>query len=220
MRFTIGPAGLGYLLVSGLIAATAFYTQINLLFWALGLMIAGMIVSVIGSWLMMRKLEVSRILPDHGVAGEQTILRYRVVNHSHWIPVFGLTIKETWGRGRRGWKREGPITEDPPRLDGRPHGWLMHLGPGQVLQAQAPCWPLRRGELTFERLVLSCSFPFGVVGREASFQRPGSLLVYPHLYRVNRKLIHQISNMDPVGHQRLERGGGHEEFFGLRQYRL
>src|SRR5690606_25165852 len=132
-----------------------------------------------------RSLEVQRLLPSHGVCGEPLVLRYQIKNRS-WLPVFSLVVQESWGKGARGWKRVGPIAEKPPRLKGRPIGWVLHLGPHQAIQAEATCWPLRRGPLTFERIVLSTSFPFGVVRKVVEFRHHSSLLVYPHLFRLNR----------------------------------
>ncbi len=161
-RMQLGLAGVIYAVVAGVILAVAIYTQANLLFWFFGLMVGGFIVSLMIASRALRKLEVHRLLSDHGVAGEMMMLRYELTNHSR-LPLFGLVLMETWGRGRRGWRKAGPIAEEPPMLRGRPHGWLLHLGPKQTLQAEAPCWPVRRGKLRFERIVISMAFPFGIV---------------------------------------------------------
>ena len=146
-------------------------------------------------------------------------MRYHVTNRS-WLPVFSLTISENWGRGRRGWKRTGPIAESPYRLRGRPYGWVMHIGTQQTIQAEAPCWPARRGPLLFERIVVASSFPFGMVRKSLEFDQPSELVVYPRLFRVTRRLIASLSEMDASGRRHVERAGGTEEFFGLREYRV
>jgi uncharacterized protein (DUF58 family) len=63
------------------------------------------------------------------------------------------------------------------------------------------------------------AFPFGIISKELRVDIPGQLLVYPPLYRINRRLLHELSMMDPVGQRQIERSGGTEEFFGLREYR-
>jgi len=219
-RYQIGPTGVMYVVIAGLLIAVAIYTQANLLFWAFGVVVGGLIVSVITPWLMMRHLSVRRMLPDHAVAGEETRLRYRVENRKHVVPVFGLVIEERWNKRRRMRTTDPhPIEDSPARLLGRPHGWAMHLGPNQVTHVESPCWPLRRGRLKFDRIAVSTSFPFGVIKRTAFYEAPGQLLIYPHLYRLNRRLIYRLSQTDPSGRKQVDRGGGQEEFFGLRQYR-
>ena len=217
-RLQLGPGGMIYVVVTALILATAIYTQANLLFWSFGLMVGGLVVSLLVAWQTLHNVHVQRLPPGHGVAGDMMVLRYHVQNRS-WLPIFSLVIMETWGRGRRGWKHTGPIAEKPPMLRGQPHGWILHLGPNQTIQAEAPCWPLRRGTLQFERIVLYSSFPFGIVRKVVDVQQTNTVLVYPHLARLNRRLIYSLSNFDPSGKKQMERGGGMEEFFGLRPYR-
>ncbi len=218
LRTDIGPGGVVYLVIAGLILAASYYTQAPLLFWAFGLMIGGVLVSMVLSWQMLRKIEVQRLMPSHGVVGQMTVLRYRLVNRG-MFPVFGMMVSETWGKGFRGWRRFGPMYDDPARLKGRPHGWVMHLGPHQTAQAEAPCWPCHRGHMRFERIMLSTSFPFGVLRRVMVVDQINTVLVYPRLYRMDRGMVNRLSTIDPLGRKRLEKGGGNEEFFGLRPYR-
>src|SRR5688500_277275 len=112
-HFQIGPGGAMYVIVTGLILGVAIYAQANLLFWSFGLMVGGLVVSVGVSWLMMKGLEVQRLLPQHAVADEAAVLRYQVVNRKGFLPTFGLVISESWGRGGRGWRKAGPIAEHP-----------------------------------------------------------------------------------------------------------
>jgi uncharacterized protein (DUF58 family) len=218
-RFGLGPAGPIYCVVLALLAGVAAWSGVNLVYWALGLMIGALVVSLVLQGLMMRGLDVERLLPGHGVAGEMTVLRYRVHNGRTWVPVLGLTILESWGAGRGAGREVRPVAETPPRLRGRPHGWVLHLPPHEATQAEAPCWPLRRGLLSFDRVVLRSAFPFGIVRRDVTLKRPARLLVYPHLFRVHRRLLQRMARMEPLGRRQLKRAGGTEEFFGLRAYR-
>ena len=203
-----------------LILGVANHTQSNLLYIAFGLMVGALISSLALSWFMLRGLEVQRLLPLHGVASENSILRYRVVNHKSWMPVFGLVITENWGTGNNGYKKSGPVAEFPARLKGRPHGWILHIGPNQSVQCDAVCWPLMRGQLRFERIIVSTAFPFGIIHRVMEIEQPDQLLVYPRLYRVNRKILSEMTRTDAGGGRKhRDQPGGHEEFFGLREYR-
>lgn len=218
-RFTVGPGGLLYVVVTMLIYAAAQFTQANLLFWGFGLLIGGLVISVAMSWLTMRRIELQRVLPAHGVAGEAMMLRYQLINRKKWTPAFGLRISERWVDDRRRWWwwRRSRL---PDSLNGRPYGWVLHLGANQTAQAEAPCWPTKRGHLHFHRVTVTTTFPFNVIGRVIEYDLPGRVLVYPHLWRIDRRVLHKLSAADPYGRKRLDRGGGHEEFYGLRQYRV
>ncbi|MFW6060730.1 MAG: DUF58 domain-containing protein, partial [Phycisphaeraceae bacterium] len=218
-RLQLTRGGGIFVLVMLLVGGTAVHTQANLLFWLLGLMAGALVVSVVLALLSLRHVEARRLAPGHAVAGDAGVLRYHITNHA-WVPIFGLMIVETWGQGRHDWQKQGPLVDDPPMLRGRPHGWVMHIGPRQTMQAEAPCWPRRRGRLAFERIVLSTAFPFGMVRKVVTVEQADELLVYPELHRLNRRLLFSLSDYDPSGQKQLERGGGMEEFFGLRPYRF
>jgi len=222
-RIKIGPGGLIYVVVSGLILAAAVYTQANLLFWAFGLMVGGLIVSIAMAWQTLRGVRVDRLAPSHGVAGEPLVIRYRIENRS-WLPAFGVVVAESWNKRNRATtgapaNSSGVLTSDRPRLRGRPVGWMLHIGPRQTLQAEAICWPLRRGVLRFENVRLWCSQPFGIIRREIEIAQPGEVLIFPHLYRMSRRLLFSLTSHDATATRQVEQAGGSEEFFGLRAYR-
>ncbi len=219
-RLRIGSGGVLYLLVSGVILASAFYTQANLLFWGFGLMVGGVVMSVGLAAVALRGLEVTRTVSTHCAAGEPLPLRYEIRNRS-WLPAFGVVLREGWGKGDHGWKREGPASGSltSAMLGGPPHAWLLHLGAGQTTQTQAPCRPRRRGRLRFERIEASTSFPFGVLHKTVVFEQPNEVRVFPYLYRVRRQLINRLSTAEGEGRQVQERPGGTDEFYGLRDYR-
>lgn len=215
-RFTFGPGGALYCLVTFVVLIVALLTQSNILYWGFGLTVGGLVVSALQCALMMRGLEIQRIPPSHGVVGESMVIRYQVRNRKRWTPAFGLVIHEQWKPRRGKSKRK---SETPSALRGTPFGWVLHLGPGQQIQAEAPCVPTHRGVLEFERVVMSTSFPFGILRRKITVDLPGSVLVYPRLWRIKRRVLHRLSRIDPAGRKRMERPGGHEEFLGLREYR-
>jgi len=216
MRF--GRSGSLYIFMMLLNMSVAIYIQANLLFWTFGLMVGGAIVSLIIPLIMLFNLRISRALPSHGVAGESMPLGYHVANERRWIPAFGIIVSESWGRGADGWRHAGPIAEWPQRLAGAPHTWLMHVGATQNAYIEAPCWPLRRGTLHLEKIILATSFPFGIFQVIKECELPDQVLVYPHLYRINRRVIATLRDMDPRGRKQINQAGGNEEFYGLREY--
>lgn len=218
-RIELGSSALVYLAASALVLGAAWQTQNNLLFWAFGLMIGGVVASLAVAWWSLSGISVTRILPEHAVAGEPMVIRYLITNRRRWLPCFNLTLMENWGRGARGWRYQGPVAEHPPRLPAPPWSWVTHIGPRQSVQAQAFCRPCRRGYLEFERIVVTCSFPFGLIRRTAEFHHKARVLVYPTIYRLRPTFWHRLAATDPAGHLEMDRGGGTEEFFGLRRYR-
>ncbi len=219
-RYQLGPGGLVFFFLAGIILAAGLKLQSNLLFWTFGLMVGGFIVSALLAMQMLRNIEVHRILPLQAITGESTAIRYNVINHKAYMPIFGLIITENWGSGKNGWKKTGPVAEALQRLRGRPFAWALHIGPNQSTQIEAVCWPQRRGALKFERIVVFSGFPFGLIQRVVEFDQPEEILVYPRLYRLHRKVLGEMEHTSRSGGTRhKEQGGGHEEFFGLRDYR-
>ncbi len=216
VHWRLGRGGMAYLAVTLVILSTAVYSQANLMFWALGLMIGGFVVTTVLMACCMRNLSVYRMLPNHGVTDEPLVLRYQIANRSK-LAVFGLLVCETWGKGDRGWTRSGAVVEG--LLGSRPSGWLLHLGPKQTLQAEAVCWPRRRGVLRFERIVLESGFPFAIMHKVLEFDAPAEVLVYPRLFRIHRRLLSCLSRSESGGSKQTDRRGGTEDFFGLRAYR-
>jgi uncharacterized protein (DUF58 family) len=219
MRLRFGRGGLVYVMMTTFNLMVALYVQANLLFWTFGLLIGGLVVSIIIPPLMLWRLHVTRAVPSHGITGQAMMLQYEVANRRSWLASFGVVIYETWGRGRKGHLRTGPIAEYPQRLRARPHGWIVHTGAKQTVHAVAPCWPMRRGTLRFESIVLSCSFPFGIFEQTMTFDAPDEVLIYPPIHRLERRVIAALRENDPRGRRQVNQGGGQEEFYSLRKYR-
>jgi uncharacterized protein (DUF58 family) len=218
-RTRLGPSGKVFIVVASLLIVMAVYTQFNLLIVLFGLMVGGLICSLVHSWLTMRNLTVHRILPAHGVMGEAMIIRYRITNANRRVATFALHVEDCGQRHRRR-RRDRAAGADPtPHPVKGPQGWVVHVGPQQTVQCEAKCWPTRRGALQFDVIRLETSFPFGVIRRIAEFAQEGRALVYPRLVRINRRLLHELSFMDSTGSRLPHRGGGYDETFGLRKYR-
>lgn len=223
-RFFIGPGGLLFFGAAILTLMAAIYTQANLLFWSFGLLLGALLTSVVMSWAVLRGVSVKRFLPPNAVAGESTAIRYQVTNHRRFLPAFSLVLSERW-EPRRRWfgaavpDPQNPLAGDVPRLRGTPSGWVLHVGPQQTAQAEAICWPMRRGKLRFRAIEVQTSFPFGMLGRSILFPDEEELTVYPHLFRINRQSMRTLSASESSSAKRQPKPGLSEEFFGLREYR-
>ena len=218
MGVRLGASGAVFFVSWILLIATAVITQANLLFWGVGLMAGVLMVSLVLPWRVVKSLRLERLAMTHGVTGERLTLRYHVA-HRGRLPAYALTVTELWGRGASGWRKTGPCAADPVGLTRPPKGWLMHLGPGQRLQADAVAWPMHRGRLEFERMRLETSFPFGVLRIWGDVWQDNEVRVYPAIYRLRKGVLRGLSDVDRMGELGSQQPGGAEEFFGLREYR-
>src|SRR5437773_11569594 len=75
----------------------AINSQANLLFGVFGLMIGVLIVSGIISRLVLRKLSLHRILPEHGVVGQPMSVSYEFTNAKRFWPSLSVTVAEIDG---------------------------------------------------------------------------------------------------------------------------
>lgn len=214
----VGPTGWVYLLVSALTLGAAVYSQANMMFLALGLLAGGLVVSLVWVWAGLRGLTLERETVSHGVAGEELVLHYRLRKRSR-VPGFSLVLTETWGKGMRGYRRSGPMVQRPRRLKERPTGWVMHLPGGGVCHAQASCWPARRGVLDLQRVEVHTDFPFGLLRRVLVFDSPSEVMVLPRIRRMTRRAMAGVTRLDAGGFHHLDKEGGTEEFYSLRDYR-
>lgn len=196
----------------------ALFTQANLMFMAFGLLVGVLLGSLLWAWLGMRGIELERLGVSHGVAEEELLLRYKLRKGGR-LPAFSLVLTETWGRGRSGYKRGGPMAERPARLHERSTGWVTHLAGDAMCQAHSSCWPLRRGRLPLQSIELHSDFPFGVFRRVVVFDDPQEVLILPRLYRMTRQAMGAVTRLDAGGYHQLDKEGGNEEFYSLREYR-
>ncbi len=210
VQYRLGSGGLVYALVLTLVASAAFFSQSNLLFAAVGLMVGGLVFAVLWAWTSMRGLRVQRSTPAKVSVGDTLALRYRVDNHGR-IPAFAVVVRE----------RLEPhgSPSGPPPLGGAPVTWALHVGGRRGIRMQSRCRPRRRGVLALHGVAVSSTFPFGIICKTLSFERPSTVLVLPRLYRLDPDLVGRLAR-GAQGNEGSSSGvGGDDEFYGLRPYR-
>src|SRR4051795_5108439 len=89
--------GLVYCSMMMFMGLAAINSQANLLFGVFGLMIGILLVSGIISRLVLRKLSVSRVLPDHGIVGAPMTISYHIENKKRFWPSLSVTVAELDG---------------------------------------------------------------------------------------------------------------------------
>src|SRR3954454_10773470 len=73
--------GLVYCSMMMFMGLAAINSQANLLFGVFGLMIGILLVSGVISRLVLKKLELTRVLPEHGVVGQPMTVSYEFSNN-------------------------------------------------------------------------------------------------------------------------------------------
>ncbi len=204
--------GLIYLSVTGFLAVAAITSQNNLLFWCLGLAVAGIAVSglISGAGLMGVRAEREAI-PDASASGPM-VIRYRIRNTNWFAPAFGLTISE----------REPPrrlrVMIPWQRCLTRPVAFLACIRPGQTVIAEALPLATGRGEPEFTDFVIASTFPFGLASKSLRFTQRRTALIYPQPTHVRATLLETLRAGGERDGAVLSGGGSLGDFYGIREY--
>src|SRR5438445_13012961 len=86
--------GLVYCSMMMFMGLAAVNTQANLLFGVFGLMIGVLLIAGIISRVVLRRLTVKRVLPEHAVVGKPITLFYELTNIKRFWPSFSVTLGE------------------------------------------------------------------------------------------------------------------------------
>jgi uncharacterized protein (DUF58 family) len=182
----------------------AINSQANLLFGVFGLMVGILLISGVVSRKVMRKLEVRRVLPDHGSVGLPVTLIYQITNDKKFWASFSVTVAEL--DGIEGFTRQ-------------PQAYMLHAAPGTTAAVPVEVIPRRRGIHTLSRFQVSSSFPFGFIKRAFTDAHNDVLLAYPPLARVDRKVLTLCRAAEKTGSSIRPRRGGSDEFYGVKEFR-
>src|SRR5688572_22965031 len=196
--------GVVYIAMMVFMGAAAMNSQANLLFGVLGLMMGIGFVTYSINRLVLRKLAVTRALPEHGVVGRHCVYTYEVTNNKRYWPSFSVTIAE---------------------LDGadaflrQPQGYLLHAAARMTAVVPCEVVPRRRGLHLLERYQVATSFPFGFIKRAETRRRRDAILIYPALAEVSPRVLSLARSAENTGAHMRPRRGGNDEFYGVKEYR-
>jgi len=191
----------GIMLFMG-VAATQ--NRANLLFGIFGLMIGTLVVSGVISRLVVRGLNVRRILPEHGVVGATLHATYQITNCKRYWPSLSVTLAELDGV-------EGFATQ--------PQCYLLHAAAGMTASVPADFHPKRRGLHELNRYQFGTGFPFGFVKRAIIRGHPDRILIYPALGAVDERLLAMCRAAELTGSTVRPQAGGSDEFYGVKEFR-
>lgn len=204
--------GLVYLSVTGFLAVAAISSQNNLLFWCLGLALAGIAVSGLASGAGLMGVRAVRDFVPDSTAGGELVVRYRISNHNRFTPAFALVISEREpGRRRHSlspWQRYST----------RPVAYVACVGPGQTVLAEARARALRRGRPEFTDFSIASTFPFGLANKTLRFTQRRTTLVYPKPLALRPAVLEAARTAGEHRGSGAARSGGVGDLYGVREY--
>ncbi len=211
-RYHLHLPGVIYAAVAVFTAIGAINSQNNLLFWLFGVAVAGLILSGFVSGSALMGVQVEREPIAECAVGGTMVIRYSVRNRNRFIPACALTITESHadrrGRTPPTWAAHLP----------QPMAFVAHVGPRQVVHAEAVVSPTRRGEATFSRITVSSAFPFGLTRKSVTFEQPQGAIVHPSPAPVRPGLLRALGPQGDGSAAALRSAGVGGEYYGLREY--
>lgn len=196
--------GLIYCAMMMFMGLAAINTQANLLFGVFGLMIGILLVSGIISRVVLRRLRVTRELPEHGVVGKTVGVTYQFFNGKGFWPSFSVSLAEL--DGVEGYSRQ-------------PQGYLLHAAARSTAGVPVEVIPKRRGLHSLARYQISTSFPFGFIKRAVERREEDAMIVFPPVARVDPVLLSMCTPAEKTGPTMRPKRGGMDEFYGLKEHR-
>lgn len=213
-RYYLHAPGIVYTVISVLIVLGAINGQNNLLFWAFGLAVAGMLVSGFLSGAVLMGVQVRRETLYPTDAGSPLLIRYTIRNKNRVMPGFALTIEELEApKAKRGTKASWP------GMMARPVAFVPHLSPRGVLVVDATVTPWARGVATFEALRVSTTFPFGLTFKSVVFTQAQEVVIRPWRPTLSPGALRRLLSAGGHADRTVQRRGVGEETYGLREYR-
>ncbi|MBL8761401.1 MAG: DUF58 domain-containing protein [Phycisphaerae bacterium] len=203
-----------YVLTSLLLAIGAINGQNNLLFWAFGLAVSGLLVSGVLSGASLMGVRATRRATSRAVVGGDVELHYEVFNHNRLLPCVGVNLTEHPAAG--GSPGAGEVARARDFF-----ATVVSIGARRsaVVRARVPA--LARGRLELDAFEAWSLFPFGVMRKSVRFSTAARVLVRPRplvipgdaFDAVLREGLGMVSARHAVAGVR-----GGEEYFSLREY--
>ena len=196
--------GLIYCSMMMFMGLAAVNTQANLLFGVFGLMIGVLLIAGVISRVVLRRLAVKRILPDHAVVGKPVTLLYEMTNTKRFWPSLSVTLGEL---------------DASEAFVKQPLAYMLHAAPRTTATCPTEVIPKRRGLHVFDRFQLATSFPFGFIKRAVDRKQHETIVIFPAIGQVDPKLLAMCKSADRSGATMRPQRGGDDEFYGVKEFR-
>jgi len=191
--------GAWFIIVCLAVGIAAINTGNNLLYLVVAMMLSMMLVSGILSEQALKKIRVTRRLPDDIYAGTPFPVRFSIHNEKSRIPSYSLSVSAYY----------------PNKTQGA-GGFLPRLGPGESGAALVDETVALRGRWVCSGFEVSTLFPFGLFVKIRRFPREEARTVYPHVRTLDGELTEELSAR--AGELTVNRKGHGSELRSLRLY--
>jgi uncharacterized protein (DUF58 family) len=189
-----------------LVAPSAFFQGKNLPMWLFGAMAVTMVITFAWTKLVLRGIEIRRIIGAPAKVGDPYVVRYEVHNASRWFAGFSLWIEEQQSANTT-WQNYFQ----------KSRGWIMEVGAGESVHGEVILWPIRRGEAKFGSMRVTTSFPFGMVRSSKVILQTMVVLVQPEVVGIRPSVLRAIVSSGLLGQRSNRRGRGGDDYYGLRE---
>jgi uncharacterized protein (DUF58 family) len=176
----------------------ALNTGNNLLYLVFGGVLGLILTSGLASETNLRGLDVDWIVPSETWAGAEARVRLLVRNAKTRAASLGLDATVSWeGRAPLSW-----------------HGRFLAVPAKSQRHADVLFTPPARGNYALNSVSISTEFPFGLFRKTKTFEREGSILVFPGLWKGAGI---PMTGAGPEARRPTERGEG-DSFWGVREF--
>lgn len=162
-RWRMTAQGHLFLLVIAVVLGSAYLLNHSLLFLIEALFIATFIYDALLLKLVLPKVQLDWEAPQQLFAGTPSPFRVTIRNPNRFFPIRHLQLQ-----------LGGKALSTEPHL-------ISDLGPGQTLELTLSLVAAKRGRVTLDEFVITCSYPFGFWEKRQVQSLNWSLIVFPRL---------------------------------------
>ncbi len=186
------------------IGLAAINARINLLILVLGMLLGVIIISGVLSESTLRKLSVKVFLPSTAFANVPFPARVSLRNGKRWMPSYSLHL-EIYFEGRD----ETLVSKS----------YVLKVPPGRTVTLEHLIDIDVRGRKLVRRVRVATRFPFGIFEKWSYVPVEAEVLMFPPLGRVPGRIIPTSDEYRHQGSAKVLAKAGHDEFWGIREYR-
>ncbi|PYV32711.1 MAG: hypothetical protein DMG22_12370 [Acidobacteria bacterium] len=219
IEFEFTREGVVYFLVIAVIVVAALNTGNNLLFIVLASLLAGILASGILSMIVLERLELDFLLPEHVFAARPVVSRLTVRNLKWLLPSFSLTVATRRGGQSAMKKGEAASLPSAPRQSEggilNETVYLPYIPRRASVTQHVELRFRRRGRYTQEGFSVSSKFPFGFLMKTRAVIARQEILVLPSVEPTEE--FYEILPLVSGEVESFYKGRGHD-LYAIRDY--
>jgi uncharacterized protein (DUF58 family) len=194
-----------YILILVVLCLGALLGHSNMLMLVFGLMAGPFVLAGQITRMILNRLQVSRALPEYGIAGERLSVRLQLANRKPLLSAWMVTAADRF---------------ETPRERQHPAVLFSRVPPQKSRDAAYSLRPAHRGVYRFGPVRVMCSFPLGLMERSFELGETENLVVFPRIGRLTDRWRARERLGPHASHASQARTGAFDdEFDRLREYR-